>query len=166
MWCETALSQSIKTKQSPTINKGVNMYKVAAQTRLDACEMASTNLWWIAEQQECLHGSLQQIMSITYCVESPSPLFSFTPQQKTNGPHSLLFGWGVNYHPLPIWTATSDNSPVRPPAQQSLLGLLCWYHLLMQGHWHLNLIYARNTIKALRTKTMWQVAPALSQSLH
>ena len=87
---------------------------MAAQTRPDACEMASPNLWWIAEQQECLRGSLQQIMSITYCVENPSPLFSFTPQQKTNGPHSLLFGRGVNYCPLPIWTTAPYNSPVRP----------------------------------------------------
>lgn len=138
--------QTIRPRQ--TTNKRATVYKVSAQTRFDACAMASPNLWWIAEQQECLHGSLQQIMSITHCVENPSPLFSFTPQQKTNGPHSLLLGWGVNYRPLPIWTAASDNSPVRPPAQRTLPGLLCWYHLLMQGHWHLNLIYAWNTIKA------------------
>lgn len=114
--------------------------------------MASLNLCWIVEQQECLHGSLQQIMSITYCVENPSPLFSFTPQQKTNGPHSLLFGWGVNYHPLPIWTATSDNSPVRPPTQQSLPGLLCWYHLLMRGHWHLTPSMHETQLKLLRQR--------------
>lgn len=118
-------------------NERLNMQKVAAQTR-PWC------LWngvcWIAEQQECLGGSLQQIMSITHCVENPSPLFSFTPQQKTNGPHSLLFGWGVNYRPRPIWRATSDNGACRGPPttnQQSLPGLLGWYHLLMPSYWHL-----------------------------
>lgn len=123
--------------------------------------MASPNLQWIVEQQECLHGSLQQIMSITYCVKNPSPLFSFTPLQKTNGQHSLMFGWGVNYHPLSIWTATSDNSPVRPPTQQSLPGLFCWYHLLMQGHWYHNLIYAWNTIKIFQDKDNVISSPCL-----
>lgn len=146
--CFNSINQEQTISPSQTPNKGVNMYKVAAQTRPAACEMALPNLCWIAEQQECLGGSLQQIMSITYCVENPSPLFSFTPQQKTNGPHSLLFGWGVNYRPLPIWTATSDNGPVRPPTRRALPGLLCWYHLLMRGHWHLNLIHAWNTILA------------------
>lgn len=31
----------------------------------------------------------------------PLPFAFFYPQQKTNGPHSVLFGWGVNYSPLP-----------------------------------------------------------------
>lgn len=150
----TALTQSIKSKVPDKVTRQIKEW-IWLSGGSDACEMASPKLWWIAEQQECLHGSLQQIMSITHCVENPSPLFSFTPQQKTNGPHSLPFGWGVNYRPLPIWTATSDNGLVRPPTQESLPGLLCWYHLLMRGHWHLNLIYAQNTIKAFGTKTVW-----------
>lgn len=97
---------------------------------------ASPNLRWIAEQQECLHGSPRQIMSITYCVENSSPLFSFNPppQQKTNGPHSLLFGWGVNYRPpgpyeQQLQTITLSGSRQEP----SLPGFLCWYHLLHAG---------------------------------
>lgn len=113
------------------------------------------NLQWIVEQQECLHGSLQQIMSITYCVENPSPLFSFPPYRKQMGHTAWCLAEVLITVPCPyeqlLQTIVLWGPLHSSPSLVCFADITCSCRAIDTTTWSMH----ETQFKSFKTKTMW-----------